>query len=147
MGHNTKFMKEINVGDAILVDMVDGNDDGEKQQQEMRVVTMRLSDTSINLSSGFSSSLSKPTTFYYIRKPRNIRQEQREKQKASDEETKERQMHAFDVYGGTNTLVYREKTENGSYRIRTETLHDQDAASSRQRLLELRAKKTSDKYC
>ena len=148
MGHGTKFMKEINVGDAILVDIVDGGGGGEEQQQqEMRVVTMRLSDTSINLSSGFSVSLSSPTPFHYIRKPRNIRQEQREKQKARDEETKERQMHAFDVYGGSNTLVYREKTETGSYRIKTESLDDQNGASSRQRLLDLRAKKTSDKYC
>jgi hypothetical protein len=140
-GHDTRFKKEINIGDAILVDSADG------KQQEMRVVNMRLSDVSINLSSGFTTSLSTPTTFYYIRKPRNARQEQHEREKARSEESKERQMHAFDVYGGGGTsVVYREKTETGSYRIKTEQI-DGRSERTRQDLLDLRAKKTSDKYC
>lgn len=150
MGHDTKFTKEIGNGDALLVNVNIGG------QQEMRVVNMRLSDTSLNLSSGFSTSISTPSSYFFIPKPRNARQEQRNIARAQAEEAQQRQVHAFDVYAsgsggsgsgnGGDKLVYREKTETGSYRIKTQEL-DGAAERTRQDLLELRAKKTSDKYC
>ena len=105
---------------------------------------MRLSDQSLNLSSAFSQSLKEPTDFSFIRKPRNLAQERRLAAKKQHELESERQTHAFDVYGDAATLVYREKTETGSYRIKKESIGQ---ASSRGSLLEMRAKKTSDKYC
>ena len=47
---------------------------------------------------------------------------------------------------GTNTgeIMYREKTEHGSYRIMREQT---DVEMSRSDLLSFRAKKKSDRYC
>ena len=60
-GLGTKFDRELAVGDAMII-VLDG-------KQEMRVVKMRLSDTSCGISSAFSSSLVTPTPFQIIRKP------------------------------------------------------------------------------
>ena len=60
-------------------------------------------------------------------------------------ETKQdRERNAYDLYG-SGALVYREKTETGSYRIKRETVSG--GGLSRQSLLDMRTKKTSDKYC
>jgi len=68
-GHDTLFVKELGVGDALLVG------------DEMRVVTMRLSDTSVNLSSAFSQNLKEPTKFKYVPKPKNPNHELEQKKK------------------------------------------------------------------
>jgi hypothetical protein len=41
-------------------------------------------------------------------------------------------------------LVYRERTEHGGYRIRKEIINED---ATRSDLLNMRAKKKSDKYC
>ena len=138
-GHNTRFQKDLAVGDAILVN-VNGN-------QEMRVITMCLSDSSLNLSSSFSHNLSEPTQFQFIRKPRAKDSSIVAKQKAA-EELASAGRQAAGLYGtgsNANELVYREKTEHGSYRIRRVQVADKDV--SRGDLLEMRTKKKSDKYC
>lgn len=135
-GDSTKFEKEISIGDAILCS-VNGQD-------ELRVVTMRISNQSLNLSTPFSTNLKTPTEFHYIRKPRDAQQEKRDSQKKLETTQKEQQTHAFDLYG-SETLVYRERTENGSYRIKHESIDSRD--QTRGDLLIKRSKKTSDKYC
>ena len=140
-GHDTRFMKEINSGDAVVVN------------QEMRVVTMRLSDISINLSSAFTQNYATPVCFQYICKPRSG-PSATAKAEAREKATIEGQ-HAFDIYKGgsggsssgnvgSSELVYREKTENGSYRIKRVQV---DGSKDRVDLLDLRTKKKSDKYC
>lgn len=136
-GYETRFEKELNAGDAILCHVGNGN-------EELRVVTMRLSNISLNLSSAFSSDIKTPSTFQYIRKPRDAQKERAEAQKKKTETLQEQKAHAFDLYAN-ESLVYREKTETGSYRIKREQLDA--AARSRGDLLHMRAKKTSDKYC
>ena len=169
MGHDTIFQSEIQVGDAILVTiLVEGdanenenaNENGnerpssspssqqQQQQQrlreEMRIVTMRLSNQSLNLSSAFSRDIQYPTSFSYIRKPKDIRRERQQREEIQRRTLQEQQAHAFGTYASQQQLIYREKTETGSYRIKREEASD---AKSRGDLLELRAKKTSDKYC
>lgn len=125
MGHNgTLFTKQLRAGDALLVG------------QEMRVVTMCLSDISINLSSAFSQDCIQPTPYQFIARPR------RNKVVAAPPPVDA----ANEGEGGSNhrELIYREKTEHGSYRFRKEIL-DQDV--TRGDLLEMRTKKKSDKYC
>lgn len=134
-GHDTIFEKEVSAGDALMC-IVDG-------REELRVITMRLSNQSLNLSSAFSESIKTPQSFQYIRKPRDIAKEQRDALKKQRETKQNLQQHAFDLYSA-GSLVYREKTETGSYRIKREQA---DGASSRGDLLRMRAKKTSDKYC
>jgi hypothetical protein len=128
-GIDTIFNREINVGDAILV------------EEEMRVVTMRLSDTSCNLSSSFSTSHANPVPFRYISKPRT---------KTSVASGASKGLNAADagsLFGDHNQLVYREKT-GSSYRIQRVALPDSETSNiTRTNLLEMRAKKKSDKFC
>jgi hypothetical protein len=141
-GISTKFEKEVAVGDAIVVI----NDKG---QEELRVITMRLSNASLNLSSAFSSCLKEPNEFSIIHKPRNEQKEKLDKLKKQQGQAQELEKNAFDLYKSTSTLVYREKTETGSYRIKKESIASKggDGAPSRGDLLYMRSKKSSDKYC
>jgi hypothetical protein len=134
-GYDTKFEKELSAGDAIMVSLPSGED-------ELRVITMRLSNTSLNLSSPFSENLKEPQSYKYIQKPRNVEQETYEKQKKRMEQIKQTEKSVYDLYTN-NSLVYREKTETGSYRIKRQDVH----SNTRGDLLEMRSKKTSDKYC
>ncbi|GAX27419.1 hypothetical protein FisN_23Hu117 [Fistulifera solaris] len=133
MGHGTSFMNTLSVGDAILVQI------DENSPPEMRVITMCLSNTSINLSSSFSRSLTTPTSFQYIRKPKVSGQSRAAKTKLEQDDHER-----ASGFQGSNVLVYRESTETGSYRIKKETVAGD---VSRTHLLEMRAKKKSDKYC
>jgi len=153
-GHDgsTKFTRELDVGDAILLG------------EEMRVVTMLLSDSSLNLSSGFSSNVdtSKPSSFRYVKKPSHQSDAERKRKARELERERDEHVaaHAFGTYaskggdGGAGSkkghqqqeLVYRERTEHGSYRIKREKVSKPDGVT-RTDLLEMRLKKKSDKYC
>jgi hypothetical protein len=135
-GYDTIFEKEVATGDALMCVLGNGQD-------ELRVITMRLSNQSLNLSSAFSISLKTPTSFQYIRKPRDMAKERRDAQNKQNETREQQEMHSFDLYS-SEKMVYREKTETGSYRIKNELVQD---GKSRGDLLYMRAKKTSDKYC
>ena len=136
-GHGTKFEREIAAGDALIA-ILPGS-----QQQEMRVVTMRLSNVSLNLSSGFSESIKTPISFSVIRKPRDEAKQRRLAAEKATLTKKEEEEKSAGTFGSTEELVYRERTEHGSYRIRREKVE----GVSRGDLLNMRSKKTSDKYC
>uniref|UniRef100_A0A7S3DVF8 Uncharacterized protein n=1 Tax=Entomoneis paludosa TaxID=265537 RepID=A0A7S3DVF8_9STRA len=136
-GHEgTRFLKQLRVGDALLL-----------SNGEMRVVTMCLSNASVNVSSAFSQNFHTPTEFWYIAKPRRQTpgQEQATAQAAAQQEAEEAAAASSGTYGSNQELVYREKTANGSYRIVKQQLNQQNV--TRGDLLEMRAKKKSDKYC
>lgn len=135
-GYDTRFTRDVSVGDALIVTI--------KGQQEMRVITMRLSDMSLNLSSAFSENVSVATSFQVIPKPRNVVQDTRKQQLDKLQNAKDEEQQAFGTYGTTEELVYREKTEHGSYRIKRVKVQD---GQTRGDLLSMRAKKKSDKYC
>lgn len=144
-GQCTKFEMEVAVGDALMV-VVNG-------QEELRVITMRLSNTSLNLSSAFSVSIKHWQPFQYIAKPKNVAQERKNALKQQREQDQEKEKSAFDLYSSHEELVYREKTETGSYRIKRQELDTTGKdtghckSNTRGDLLNLRSKKTSDKYC
>jgi hypothetical protein len=134
-GIDTCFTKELAVGDAILVD------------NEMRVITMCLSDASLNISSPFvRQHHGIPVPFQYVPKPRGDGSAVEAQRRAAEEERQhEVEAHAFGPYsGGRGELVYRERTEHGNYRFKRAAT---STGSTRSDLLEQRAKKTSDKYC
>jgi hypothetical protein len=137
-GYDTKFTRDVSVGDALIVTIAG--------QQEMRIVTMRLSDISLNLSSAFSENVSVATNFQLIPKPRNVVQDTRKEQLEALQNAKDEEQQAFGTYGTTEEFVYREKTENGSYRIKREKVKGGEGVT-RTDLLSMRAKKKSDKYC
>lgn len=120
-GHDTNFEQEFSAGDAMMIGA------------EMRVVTMRLSNTSCGISSAFSKNHSTPTTFSIIKKPTST----------STSRTATT-VDAAQIALASSSTLYREKTEHGSYRL---TQIDAVDAATRSDLLHLRAKKTSDKYC
>lgn len=140
-GYGTKFEREIAVGDALIVMVT--NSQTIKKQQEMRVVTMRLSNISLSLSSPFSESIKNPTAFSVIRKPRDEAKQRRLAEQNEQLSRKEEEEKASGTFGSTEELVYRERTEHGSYRIKRAKVD----GVSRESLLDMRSKKTSDKYC
>jgi len=144
-GHGTQLKKQgIRAGDAILVS-VDG-------KEEMRVLTMVLSEGSASLSTPFGISLKSPTEFQYIQKPRDVAKERADKARKIRMTKEEEVRSAFGTYGSgvdsgngaATEFVYREVTEHGSYRIKKEKV---DGGVSRGDLLTMRTKKKSDKYC
>lgn len=151
MGIDTKFNSCINVGDAIIVHVPTNSENDDNQtREEMRIITIRLSDTSASISSSFSQDLKIPTSFQYISKPKNLQKERDEKEKSDRLAKEEVDRNAFGTYkssgssGGGQELVYRERTEHGSYRIRREVVDDK---VSRSDLLDMRLQKKSDKFC
>ena len=155
-GYDTKFNTNVQVGDAILVN------------HEMRVITMRLSDISLNISSPFSPSIvtSKPISYSYICKPRDVTKDSElEQRKVAIEKAAdiERHQNAFASVvttsntpaadstnmnsNATGSIVYRERTEHGNYRIKHMRVPDGKAITNRSEMLDIRSKKTSDKYC
>lgn len=135
-GINTRFDKELDHGDALIVQFDDN--------QEMRVVTMRLSPFSCAISSSFTENVKVPTSFHVIRKPRNRELEARQKQIQAQREQSEIEQLAFGAYATNKELVYHEKTEHGSYRIQRVQM---DSDVTRGDLLHMRTEKKSDKYC
>ena len=108
---------------------------------------MILSNTSASISTPFSQDLKILTQYSFISKPRNYEEEARVRLKKEKELKEETQRCAFGTYKssvGNKELVYREKTEHGGYRIRKEILNTD---VTRADLLDLRAKKKSDRYC
>ncbi|CAB9509588.1 Eukaryotic family of unknown function (DUF1754) [Seminavis robusta] len=135
-GHGTKFGKEIAAGDALIV--------MENGQQQMRVVTMRLSDISLNLSSAFGTSFKTPTSYKVIRKPRDDAKLKRLQAEQDSLSKKEQEELASGTFGSNEEFVYRVRTETGNYRIKREKTSN---SSTRTDMLDMRSKKTSDKYC
>jgi len=121
------------------------NDGCVGMEEEMRVVTMRLSDTSAAISTAFSSDLQCPTEYRYISKPRDVVRE-KSKRLEDQERAKTEVDRSFGTYGGGD-LVYRERTINGGYRIRREKISVGSGVLSRGELLDRRLGKKSDKYC
>ena len=110
----------------------------------MRVVTMVLSQISISISSAFTSDLKLPTPYKFIVKPRDARKERADRDRKANAEKEEVEARAMGTYGNKGEIVYREKTEHGSYRIRREQT---DVELNRSDLLSVRTKKKSDRYC
>lgn len=135
-GHGTSFKTQLHVGDALLARTSRG--------EEMRVIKMVLSPISISISSAFSVDLKSPTPFKFINKPRDVVRESHAKAAKARREQEEVEQRAMGTYGNKGEIVYRERTEHGSYRIKREQA---TTDMSRSDLLSVRAKKKSDRYC
>ena len=125
------------MGDALIVRNQNGSD-------EMRIMTMVISDVSASISSAFTSDLRNPTQFSFISKPRDDKREMAIKAEKARLEKEEVEQRAMGTYGNKGEIVYREKTEHGGYRIRKEMTTKE---MSRSELLAARAGKKSDRYC
>eukprot|EP00555_Chaetoceros_dichaeta_P009272 CAMPEP_0198261636 /NCGR_PEP_ID=MMETSP1447-20131203/10324_1 /TAXON_ID=420782 /ORGANISM="Chaetoceros dichaeta, Strain CCMP1751" /LENGTH=251 /DNA_ID=CAMNT_0043949617 /DNA_START=77 /DNA_END=829 /DNA_ORIENTATION=+ len=154
MGHDTNFSSTLHAGDAIIamipisssnskvLDGKSGSATTSNRREEMRVITMSLSNNSAAISTAFSQDVKTPMGFRYIAKPRNVQKERMDRDKKVRVEKEETERSAFGIYntsgggtaierddgggGGGQELVYRERTEHGGYRIRREMLHGGD---------------------
>lgn len=139
-GQYTEFMNQLSPGDAIIITHPTS------LQEETKIVRMVLSNTSMGISSNFSTDLISTCTFKYIKAPKD---EVTEEEVTTREVSKKHKAEedAFGTYaskGGTQ-LTYRVKTGSafGGYKIITETTTDK----SREDLLQMRSKKKSDRFC
>ncbi|KAA0147650.1 hypothetical protein FNF27_06216 [Cafeteria roenbergensis] len=136
-GTGTAFVKELRAGDALeIVDPVTA-------KQELRVVTMVLSDTAAGLSAPFPHGLAEPTRFRVLRIRAAEPAGERSAGGASAESAAADTSFAGEYSAAAGKLTWREKV-GGSYRERS-----QGAAPgmSREAMLEFRAKKKHDKHC
>ena len=142
-GTDTKFLKELAVGDAIIVVHPI------TLRDETKIVKMVLSDVSMSISSAFSSDLSTAASFSYIKCVTARETQQQAAERAAKERAKEakQEEQALGTYGkgGGDKFVYRVKHPSsfGGYKIVTETV----GSKSREELLIMRSKKKSDKFC
>ena len=142
--HGSKFMSELSNGDVLIVKHPTS------LVEEIRVITMVLSDVSLSISSAFSSDLITATSFDYMKKPKAKGGKKRKRKSAAEMEEEEKL--AFGTYASKgNRITYRVrkggKNASGGYTIVTETVGSGEEPPSREFLMNLRAKKKSDRYC
>eukprot|EP01035_Chromulina_nebulosa_P018466 gene18466-24176_t len=114
-GHYTTFMDELSPGDAIMISHPT------TLQEETKIVTMVLSNTSIGVSTAFSTDLISTTSFKYIKAPKDKKAEEIKSKEDEENKKKTLERDAFGTYasdGGQN-FVYRVKKEGsyGGYKI------------------------------
>eukprot|EP00588_Corethron_pennatum_P027740 CAMPEP_0194330022 /NCGR_PEP_ID=MMETSP0171-20130528/50241_1 /TAXON_ID=218684 /ORGANISM="Corethron pennatum, Strain L29A3" /LENGTH=246 /DNA_ID=CAMNT_0039090939 /DNA_START=10 /DNA_END=750 /DNA_ORIENTATION=+ len=159
-GHGTSFRSGpgIRRGDALIVEHP------VSKITEMRVVTMVLGDTSMGISSAFSSDLSTGCDYATVSAPRDHGREKSERAARLKKDAEEVRRNAFGTYAGSDAVfqdgeggteadgnggqstefVYRVNDGHGSYKIRREKV---EGKISREDLVVMRGKKKSDKYC
>jgi hypothetical protein len=143
-GTGTKFMSELSVGDAVLVTHPT------TLVEEVKLVSMVLSDVSVSISSALSTDLITGTGFEILKQPRDEAKETADK--ADTERVKRERLapkEAFGTYaGGAGVFTYRTKksgsNSSGGYKIVTEQI---DGDMTRDQLLDMRSKKKSDRMC
>merc|ERR1711862_519394 len=100
-GYQTRFNKEVSVGDAILIYP-------KTKKQEMRIITMCLSDISCAISSPFSFDISEYIIFSYINAPSSINDNKRKEDKRKEKlikDQEELEKVAFGIYAGNNNSI------------------------------------------
>ena len=143
-GHEgTKFMRELRAGDAVVITHPTTLCD------ETRLVKMVLSDSSMGISSAFSSDLISRTLFRYVKAPEAEGHKERAAEMLESKKRKKVQDEdaAFGTYAGAGgtKFTYRERKKIGTgYLIKTE---ETGAELSRSELMEMRSKKKSDRMC
>jgi hypothetical protein len=141
-GHFTAFTDQLSVGDAIIVQHP------QTLVEETKAVRMVLSNTSMSVSSGFSSDLVSTTAFKFAKAPKAAKADVDEEAARKREKAYHAEKEAVGTYasdGGT-MFTYRVKKEGaaGGYRIVTERTSGE---VTRGDLLDMRSKKKADRHC
>jgi len=141
-GHETAFMDQLSVGDAIIITHPSTLAD------ETKVVRMVLSNTSIGISSAFSRDLISTTEFRFVKAPK-VAQDLEREQERKRERLQADEKAAVGTYAsaGGSVFTYRVKKEgaSGGYKIITESVSG--GAKTRGELLDMRATKKADRHC
>ena len=135
-GKDTKFMSQIKNGDFIVIQ------DETTFDKEERPVSAVLSDKSMALSTPFSSDVITYKTFEIRKKP-----EYKEPEDTLEEKyEKKLQNFSKKIKKDVPVLEYREKKGMWGYKLIKEELDDKKEIT-REDLLDLRSKKSRDKFC
>ena len=115
--------------------------------EEMKIVRIVVSNTSMSISSAFSSDLISTTPFRFIRAPKDAKPADAVGgDEASWAVSREDSANGTYASNGGEKFVYRVKKTGsfGGYKIVTETT---TAKTDREALLDMRSKKKSDRFC
>lgn len=115
--------------------------------EEMKIVRIVVSNTSMSISSAFSSDLISTTPFRYIRAPKEAKPATAAGgDEAARARSREDSANGTYASNGGEKFVYRVKKEGsfGGYKIVTETT---TSKTDREALLDMRSKKKSDRFC
>ena len=141
-GHETKFMDQLSVGDAIIVRHPTS------LQDETKIVRMVLSNISIGISSAFSTDIISTTSFQFIKAPKELIVSPEEEANKALQKKHADEVAAFGTYAskGGEEIVYRVKKPGayGGYAIVKES--SREGAKSREELLDFRTKKKADRW-
>lgn len=144
----TKFTHELSHGDILIVNHPNTLVD------EVKTISMVISDVSLAIDTSFSSDLSTSVTFKYIKKPKVVIDEktlEKKRKQASLYEEKQ----AFGTYATTERnkdkiVTYRVRKSgtnaSGGYKIVTKKFKKNEDFS-REKLLNLRCKQKGDRNC
>lgn len=133
---STQFSRFLKEGDALIVK------NPQTGKEEMRVVRIVVSDSSLMISSAFSFSSAGSCTYDYVTKPRKELSEGEKEEERLDAERKDGDQASGATRGGV--LQHRVKSAGGGYKIVHETVGNE---LSREEMLDKRAGKKSDRYC
>eukprot|EP01017_Pseudomicrothorax_dubius_P006889 TRINITY_DN12055_c0_g1_i2.p1 TRINITY_DN12055_c0_g1~~TRINITY_DN12055_c0_g1_i2.p1 ORF type:complete len:179 (-),score=60.19 TRINITY_DN12055_c0_g1_i2:128-604(-) len=133
-GKDTKFMKELENGDKIIIMHPT------TLAKEERKIKAVLSDRSLMIDEPFSSDLISFTHFDYQKKPIF-----KEADATLDEQYREKlNTLSKSIQKPTSTLEYREKKGMWGYKTVTKKV---EGELTREQLLDMRSKKSRDKFC
>lgn len=138
-GKDTDFTRELERGDTIIVY------NEKEKEEEKRKVTMVLSNKSLGIDEAFNRDISISTPFKFQKKPKRIIREkpieelvEEEMKKISDSKREDKST------GGKRVIEYRTTAGPWTYKKVTEEV---DEELTKEQELDLRVKKTRDKFC
>lgn len=138
MGKCTAFDEELEVGDSLLVSVVDKYRN--TTTDESRVVNMVLGKSSLNLAQPFTCDVSTPSRFMFVKKPPDV-----EALRAAHAQAKERAKHAEEQTKEITYKVYKNGTGPwASWKTVTEKV---SSSVSRENMLDKRSKMKADRFC
>jgi hypothetical protein len=135
-GVGTRFRREVRPGDALrVIDPVSA-------KEELRVVSMVVSDESAGISSAFPNAITDPSPFSVVRLPKSHAVSSEPKRSRLTEDSS-----FAGEYSGREVTV-RVK-HGGGYKIVKRPVAEDDGGSevSRERLLDARSRLSRDKFC
>jgi len=137
MGSGTDFSKELEIGDTLLVTVVDRFRN--TQTDESRVVNMVLGKASLNIEAPFSCDLRTPTSFMFVKRKPDV-----EALKAARREAKRRSKA---LEADSNMVTYKVVVPGSGAWKTWKTVTERCEGMSREAQLERRAKEKADRFC
>ena len=137
-GKDTEFSSELESGDKLIIYNEDTKED------EERVISMVLGNKSLGLKEPFTRDISKFTDFKYQKKPVVKQRERPIDELVNEEMTKISKGLGEESLKPKTVIEYRANAGPWTYKKVTQEV---DGALTREEQLDIRVKKTRDKFC